>query len=304
MGLTSGLFAVALDMRSRNRAVLRGLGAGAALFLAVPALATAEILPEPIEGLTQRTAAPRPSTTVPAPPATLPDVIPPRFSAGYGTLAAVRPVLGDRTLSFSSGFGPGSLVAPRQAGFSGRLMSRMSREAQRFRRDNVSDAWGAFRSGRDDELDSIALARRSAEASRVVTRSVHRALNDELDRVARTSLGLGPALDWLQSLSLPHVRSGRADRPAGPAGPAPSPSPAARPDGLRGDIGLRLDAHPALLIRARFRCLRGRIELPARGDALRLSLESSLGSRGRAVFTSGLPRDGQGWATLTFNFGF
>ena len=78
----------------------------------------------------------------------------------------------------------------------------------------------------------------------------------------------------------------------------------AAPAGLRGDFGLRLDAHPALLLRAQYRKVRGRIELPVLNDPIRLSLEAPLGARGRAVLASGLPRDGQGWATLTFNFGF
>jgi len=180
----------------------------------------------------------------------------------------------------------------------------MSREAQRFRRENVSDAWGTLRSGWHDELDSVAEARRGAEASRVVTRSVHRALDEEMERLARTSLGLGPTLDFLQNLSLRHLWAGQSVRSGVPAGQPQPVSSAGRPRGLHGDIGLRLDANPALLIRARFQSLRGRIELPARGETVRLSLESPLGVRGRAVLSSGLPRGGQGWATLTFNFTF
>jgi len=52
------------------------------------------------------------------------------------------------------------------------------------------------------------------------------------------------------------------------------------------------------------RALRGRIDLPMRNEPVRFSLESQLGARGRAVLSSGLPRDGQAWATLTFSFGF
>jgi len=56
--------------------------------------------------------------------------------------------------------------------------------------------------------------------------------------------------------------------------------------------------------RARFGTLSARIDLPVRNEPVRLTLESPLGHRGRAVLCSGLQRDGQGWGTLTFSFGF
>jgi hypothetical protein len=183
-------------------------------------------------------------------------------------------------------------------------MSMMNQEARRFRRDNVSDSPGARGPGLGDDLDSIAEAGRNAEASRVITRSFHRALDQEMERAARVSLGLGPTLDFLRNLSF---RSPRAEQSGGAGGPEARSSrvPAVdRPQGLRGDVGLRLDAHPALMLRARFRSLRGRIDLPVRDEPARLTVESSIGARGRAVLSASQPRDGQGWATLTFNFWF
>jgi len=181
----------------------------------------------------------------------------------------------------------------------------MSSEARRYRDRNVSDGGGALRNDPLGEFDSDAEATRSAAASRVITRSSHRALGDEIERLARASLGLGPTLDLLQNLSLRRSPGGPADPGAPETGsdesPAGSPHRSAR---LGGDLGFRLDAHPALLLRARIGTLRGRIDLPVRNEPVRFSLESPLGAHGRAVLSSGLPRDGQPWATLTFSFGF
>ena len=176
-------------------------------------------------------------------------------------------------------------------------------EARRYRRDNVSESTGFLRSDRSDELDSIAEARRTSEASRVITRSFHRALDEELERAARTTLGLGPTLDFLSGASLRGGRSGQSARADGSAG-APRAGVAAQREGLRGDIGLRLDAHPALVLRTRLGGLRGRIELPVRDEAARLTVESPVGTRGRAILSAAQPRNGQPSATLTFNFSF
>ena len=108
----------------------------------------------------------------------------------------------------------------------------------------------------------------------------------------------------LQGLSLTRSRTPPAGRPGEPSARDPETAVAQRPDRVRGDIGLRLDAHPALILRARFGNLRGRVELPARDEPARLSLESPVGASGRAVLSSGLPRDGRGWTTLTFDFSF
>ncbi len=175
----------------------------------------------------------------------------------------------------------------------------MKREALRYRRENVSSAstaagWTPF-----DEIDSIAAHQRSLEAERIVTRSTRRTIDLELERLARRSLGLGPTLDFFGRLS---TRGGRADATA-PGGAAVAPE-AARSDGLTGGVGLRLDAHPALVLRATFRGIRGRIDLPALDEPARLSIEGSLGSRGRAVVTSGWSRGGDGWTTVTINFRF
>lgn len=315
MALTSVRFAVALDMPSRTRSarpatpfglmswVRRAAGAIAALVLAVSAPSAQEVHSVLPDGLAGDAPAPQPSAALPAPPAPLPDMALVVSGDGPGVPpAGGRPWPGRDGLRFTSSFTSRDLPVPLARGFSVRLMSRMSREALRFRRDNVSNAWGAPAGGALEETDSAAEAARSAEASRVVTRSLHRALDDELDRLARTTLGLGPALDFVQNLSLRRPgprRAGEID-----PGPAVAPSRGARAGGARADVGLRLDAHPALVFRGQYRSLRGRLELPARGEPARLSVESPVGRRGRAVLASGLPRDGQAWATLTLNFSF
>jgi hypothetical protein len=209
------------------------------------------------------------------------------------------------TLSFAPVFGREGEASFRSDGFSVRLLSKMSREARRYRERNVSDSAGVLRNEPLGGSDSAAELTLSATASRVITRSSHRALSDEIERAARASLGLGPTLDLLQNLSL--LGGGSRGRDGAPLPTGPARSAAGIPNDtpkLRGDVGVRLDAHPALLLRARFGTLRGRIDVPVRNEPVRFSLESTLGSRGRAVLSSGLPRDGQAWATLTFSFGF
>ncbi|HKB07429.1 MAG TPA: hypothetical protein VKF61_04015 [Candidatus Polarisedimenticolia bacterium] len=273
----------------------------AALLLAAPATLTAETLPEPHDGVTAGGAATRLSVSLPAPRRPLPDILPPRMTTGPSTLSAL-PSFDLSPLQFSSGIDPKGPADSPPTGFSARLMSRMSLEARRYRRDNVSESTGLLRSDRSDDLDSIAEARRNSEASRVITRSFHRALDDELERAARTTLGLGPTLDFLRGASLRGLRTGQSARADGAAPVAGSA--AQRSEGLRGDIGLRLDAHPAVVLRARLGGMRGRIELPARNEPARLTVESPVGARGRAILSAATPRDGQASATLTFNFWF
>src|SRR5437899_7558795 len=301
MGLTSTWFAVLLGMSFRTRSVHPGLRAAVGLFLVAPALSFAAVVPE-APGDAGGNHPSRPSTEMPGPPLPLPVTAPLRFTAGF--FPSVHPLFVRESLSFAPVFGPEGAAAFRSEGFSVRLLSKMSREARRYRERNVSETGGVFRNDSLGTLDSAVEATLSAAASRVITRSSHRALSDELDRVARASLGLGPTLDLLQNLSLRRARSGGpgAAPPAGrPGESAATPAGASR---LRGDVGVRLDAHPALLFRAQFGTLRGRIDLPVRNEPVRFSLESPLGARGRAVLSSGLPRDGQAWATLTFSFGF
>jgi hypothetical protein len=286
--------------RPSLRAALRPF---AALLLAAPATVTAEALPDPHDGMTAGGAAAPLSVSLPAPRRPLPDILPPRMTAGPSSPSAL-PSFDLSPLQFSSGIGPKGTADTPPTGFSARLMSRMSLEARRYRRDNVSESTGFLRSDRIDDLDSIAEARRNSEASRVITRSFHRALDEELERGARTTLGLGPTLDFLRGASPRGFRSGSSARGDGPAGAAVAGSAAQRSEGLQGDIGLRLDAHPAVVLRARLGAMRGRIELPARDEPARLTVESPVGPRGRAVLSAAQPRDGQASATLTFNFWF
>jgi hypothetical protein len=305
MGLTSARFAVGFGMSFRTKSALLLPCAALALLLAAPAVSFAAVLPEAPGDVPGGIHASRPSTDVPAPPLPLPAIAPVHFTPGQGLFPAVHPLFDRETLSFAPVFGPEDAAAFRSEGFSVRLLSRMSHEARRYRERNVSEARGAFRNDSLGEFDSAAEATRSAAASRVITRSSHRALSDELERVARASLGLGPTLDLLKNLSLRRARTGASDGGSSPPRLDESPAgPQHRAPRLRGDVGVRLDAHPALLFRAQFGTLRGRIDLPVRNEPVRFSLESPLGARGRVVFSSGLPRDGQAWATLTFSFGF
>lgn len=279
------------------------LGACALLAAAPPGVAGAAGLPPPAEvpgHVPGRSPVP---ATLPMPPRQLPQAF------TLPILAISRPgedqpvfTAADPALSFR--YGQKEAADFDVPGFSGRLMARMRREALRYRRQNFSDAAAA--PGRAfEDLDTEALERRSHEASRIVTRAVRRALDVEIERVARTSLGLGPTIDLLGHLASRGPRSrppaGNASSPAAGGLSAASGGAAGR---WRGGIGMRLDAHPALVMRTDSPRFAGRLELPVRNEPIRLSLECPVGPRGRAVLSSGLPRDGQGWATATLSFSF
>ncbi len=247
----------------------------------------------------------QPTANLPGPPRALPETIPfPAFTRS-AELAAARPPTGGPTLLRTSTITPRLGASFDAGGFAGRLLSRMKREAQRYRRENVSIAPSVVTPRPFDELDSIASDRRSEEAARIVTRSARRTLDLELERLARRSLGLGATLDFFGRVS---ARGSRQDAPAAlgtPGGDAGgSRRETGRPDRVTGSIGLRVDAHPALVLRTTFFGIQGRLDLPARHEPFRLSIEGPAGLRGRAVLTSGVPRDGRVWATLTFNFRF
>ena len=281
---------------------LAALGACAALAAAPPGVAVASDPPMPVDvsddGLRMAPA----TATLPVTPRQLPET----FSLPL--LEISRPEM-DRPVFAAFDFTLSSPQEHRQpavfevTGFSGRLMVRMRREALRYRRQNISDVLAA--PGRMfDDLDSEALEQRSHEASRIVTRSVRRALDGEIERLARTSLGLGPTIDLLGHLSSRGMRPQPSADGATSQPGAPSPAFGAPAGRWRGGIGMRLDAHPALVMRTDSPRFAGRIELPVRNEPIRLSLECPVGPRGRAVLSSGMPRAGQGWATVTISFGF
>jgi len=270
----------------------------AAWILAAPGRADASGLPEPLDlgGPGSEMAPATAPFTAPSHP------LPTSFTLPVPAIArleAGRLLIPTGDFSLSTPRGPRERADFGAQGFSGRLMARMRREALRYRRQNVSDVTAAVPDRVFEDLDSEALKRRSHEASRIVTRSVKRALDVEIERLARTSLGLGRTLDLLGGLS------SRGMRPQSPAGLGKSPSAAGAPEGgWRGGLGIRLDAHPALLMRADSRLFAGRLEVPVRDEPIRLSVECPVGPKGRAVLSSGMPRDGQGWATVMLNFTF
>ncbi|MBI1951336.1 MAG: hypothetical protein HYS34_08240 [Acidobacteria bacterium] len=279
------------------------LGACAALAAAPPGIAEAAGPPSPVEipGDGWRKSPVR--ATLPMPSRQLPEEFTLSILA-VSRLAEDKPVFAAAAPVLAFPYRQQEAADFDVRGFSGRLMARMRREALRYRRQNLSDASAA--PGRAfEDLDTAALERRSHEASRIVTRAVRRALDVEIERVARASLGLGPTIDLLGHFS---SRGTRSRPPAGNGASLMDADPSATSGGAAGrwrsDIGMRLDAHPALVIRTHSPRVAGRLELPVRNEPIRLSLECPIGPRGRAVLSSGLPRDGQGWATATIRFSF
>jgi hypothetical protein len=176
------------------------------------------------------------------------------------------------------------------AGFPDRLLARMEHEARRFRSERLFDVSAGLRFD-----DSVAEELRATEAERIFTRSFDRAMDDQLELLARTRLGLGGLLDWLDDFGSSGRAAARGPSGAGPARPAGRPS---------AGIGLRIGAHPRVVLRGAALGFKGRIEVPVLDEPLRLSIERPLGVRGRAVLTGGVDRDGADWATLAVHLRF
>jgi len=185
----------------------------AALLLAGPATVFAK--PRPSRSTTSRRAPPRRGRRPPfrQHPAPLPDTVPLYLSFRDSTIPLVLPGFASRPTGLAAAFGTEGTTHSPRAGILRTPFVQDEPGGEELPAGERLRSLGALPQGRDDPFDSVAAARRNAEASRVVTRSLHRALDDELDQLARTSLGLGPALDFLQGVSLRRLRAGRSDAP-------------------------------------------------------------------------------------------
>ncbi len=241
-------------------------------------------------------------------PASLRAVDPPEGSPAFHLFAPpnLRPggASSRESAALGRGAGPWSFLTGLEAtrgwfapsGLPEELLSSMQDEARRFRRAHLYDGSAGL-----DPADSVAAELRSSEAQRIMTRAFNRTLDRQVNALARSSDGLRSAIDWLQDFG----SIGRRNRTAGTGDVGPARAGAATVGGrFRTSVGLRLGAHPELAFSAGLGSLRGRLELPLMGEPVRLSLERPLGPRGRAVFTSGLARDGGDWAALGLNFSF
>lgn len=246
----------------------------------------------------------RPAVSLPLEPSPLPDRVRLDFSARSALGKPVAwPVTFRGTGLPPPGAGSLTAVPPRISGFSHRLMARMVREARRYRGEHLFDG-----SGGRFPLDSAGEDQRAREAERIFTRALDKTLDDQVEHLARTSLGLGGFLDWLDDLGGLRLGSGRpasarndlvqAAQAAGD-GSAPRDVPA-----FHGNLGLRLGAHPRIVMKTEFLGIRGRLEVPVLDGSLRLSFERPLGPRSRAALNGGRSRDGDDWAAITFNCSF
>ena len=178
----------------------------------------------------------------------------------------------------------------------GGLMRRMIREADRVgRRDAGTPAPAAG--------DDITLSdQRSRQAERIVTRAVRGLVCERIEDLARSSAGLS---QFLRRLS---VTSGASPAPIEGSPASLSPGAGPRADRARepasASLGLRVDAHPRLVVRGRIGTLSGALEMPLLERELRLSVEQSLGNHGRAVLRGGRSEDRGDWATVGFSLQF
>lgn len=178
----------------------------------------------------------------------------------------------------------------------------MEAEAHRYRGEGLFEV-------SDDRfpLDSAWEEQRAREAERIVTRALDKTLDDQIEHLARTSLGLGGFLGWLDDFGGLRLGIGATGTPRRdqlrPAQPEGGETTAPRAPAFNADLGLRLGAHPRLVLRTEFLGIRGRLEIPVLEEALRLTFERPLGPRVRAALSGGLSRDGDDWAALTLTIG-
>ncbi len=178
--------------------------------------------------------------------------------------------------------------------FGDRLMARMEREARRSTHESLLTI-----TDQDDAPDSVLEGERAGHAERIIGRAMHRSLDDQMEQVARTAWGLGPVIDWMEDLG--RGRGSRSQESAGAPFPTAG-SPATR--GFDGSVGVRIGAHPRVVLRGVFGGLSGRIDVPLLEDEIRVSLERPIGPHGRAAVVGTFQRGEPGQAYLSFNFGF
>jgi len=255
--------------------------------------------PGPADAVTTAPEAAAPAATGPGPsPASIRPIPPTRSLAG-----------GRRAMPFALGsevrsrvlFAPDSpaidAAHPRPfviRSFGDRLMARMEREARRRANETLLTIIPD-----DGAPDSVLEEERAYHAERIIGRALNRSLDEQLEQVARTAWGLAPAFDWLQDFG--HGKRSTGRESTNSANQSTGPRAA---HGFDGSVGVKIGAHPRLVLRGVFRGLSGRIDVPILEDEIRVSVERPLGLHGRAALVGAFPRGEPGRAFLSFNFSF
>lgn len=179
------------------------------------------------------------------------------------------------------------------------LMSRMEHEFLRYQQKNPHDAEGIGTS-----LDSIAEQQRRDQAKKVITRAFDKTMDRYLENVARTSLGLGGLIDWIEGNRGPRFRMGRKAAPPTdrPGTVAPAAHQPRREFNL--NVGVKVDAHPRLVLRSRLFGVRGRIELPVGGEPIRAIFSRSFGRHTHGAVAGSWARDGERRVSFGINVSF
>jgi hypothetical protein len=226
-----------------------------------------------------------------------PSPVPPSFTAGWRAAAFRLPAEGRPADRFAPASPPIGTLDPKPfavRGFGDRLMTRLVYEARRRTTETLLTIQPD-----EDAPDSALETERANHAEQILARALHRSLDEQIEQVARTSWGLAPAFDWLEDFG--HGKRGVS---SGPAAPAASATGTPMNGGFDGSVGVRIGAHPRLVLRGAFRGFRARIDVPVLEDEIRLAVERPLGPHGRAALTAIFPRGGPGRAFLGFNFSF
>jgi hypothetical protein len=180
------------------------------------------------------------------------------------------------------------------------LMGRMQREFLRYRQRHPNDP-----SSLAGPIDSIAEEERADQAERIITRAFDRTMDAYLERLARTSRGLARIIDWVDGAELPRLRFGRTKPTQVPDPQSPNGTIAPRrPDTLLTRIGLKIDAHPRIVLRSKFLGIQGRIDVPLLNEPVRYSFRGRLGRNADASLSGAWSRDDQRWTALNLNFSF
>jgi hypothetical protein len=183
------------------------------------------------------------------------------------------------------------------------LLSRLNAEAGRFQGAREHDLLVSR-----DPFDSVAEELRAEEAESILTRAFNRTLESQAELLARTSPGIREVLDWLEDFGgtgrVSRTAAGAEGSGAGRSSSAAESDPRIVGGRFRASFGLRIGAHPRLVLRSHLGGFRARVEVPPPGEPLRLTVERPLGVRGQIVLTSGFQGGGRDWASLGWTLRF
>lgn len=247
-------------------------------------------------------AAERPATHRPVLVDRLPDAVGPLLHGGgrFAFPTAHRDGQEPAPAAPAVRIGPEALRKISPSGFSDLLVDRMNHEINRLDkrdRDDLDRTNPLWAGGEDSRLEQL----RSVHAERILTNAFDKAVDMRLEQFARTTAGLGEAWSWVENLG----RRTRSSAGFGSSGNRYGSGDATAPPRITAGIGLKVAAHPRMILHTELFKIRGRLDIPLRDEPMTITVERELGARAHVTLTSGLSRgNADDWVNLSLRLGF